>query len=122
MLGETKICARCGRVITWRKKWRDCWEEVRYCSAACRKAKITSADERLEAEILHLLSKRAKDATICPSEAARSVFGEDRWREEMERTRRAARRLMNKGEIEILQKGQVIDPSTAKGAIRLRRS
>jgi hypothetical protein len=39
----------------------------------------------------------------------------------MEQTRQAARRLVAKEEIVILQKGQIVDPSTAKGPIRLRR-
>ena len=39
----------------------------------------------------------------------------------MERTRQAARRLYADGEIEILQKGGVVDPSTFKGPIRLRK-
>ena len=33
----TKICDGCQRSFTWRKKWERCWEEVRYCSDACRK-------------------------------------------------------------------------------------
>jgi hypothetical protein len=33
----TKICAGCGRPFTWRKKWERVWEEVRYCSDACRR-------------------------------------------------------------------------------------
>ena len=32
-----KICARCARPFRWRKKWARVWEEVRYCSDACRK-------------------------------------------------------------------------------------
>lgn len=32
-----KICPRCQRPFAWRKKWERCWEEVRYCSDACRK-------------------------------------------------------------------------------------
>lgn len=32
-----KICPRCQRPFSWRKKWERCWEEVRYCSDACRK-------------------------------------------------------------------------------------
>jgi hypothetical protein len=32
-----KICVKCGRPFRWRKKWERCWEEVRYCSDACRK-------------------------------------------------------------------------------------
>ena len=31
-----KTCAACGRPFAWRKKWARCWDEVRYCSDACR--------------------------------------------------------------------------------------
>ncbi|MEB3318016.1 MAG: DUF2256 domain-containing protein [Cyanobacteriota bacterium] len=33
----TKICACCGRPFQWRKKWKDVWEEVRWCSERCRR-------------------------------------------------------------------------------------
>jgi hypothetical protein len=39
----------------------------------------------------------------------------------MEPARRAARRLVAAGEVEIVQGGRVVDPSTAKGPIRIRR-
>ena len=32
----TKDCAACGRPFAWRKKWARVWDEVRYCSDACR--------------------------------------------------------------------------------------
>ena len=67
----------------------------------------------------------AAGATICPSEAARAVAGdadEDAWRALMEPARRAARRLVAAGEVEITQGGKVVDPSTAKGPIRIRRA
>jgi len=118
---SAKTCVACGRTITWRKKWADCWEEVRFCSDACRKNKPSATDYDLEAAILGLLDQRTKDASICPSEAARLFFGEADWRDQMERTRCAARRLVDQGKIEILQQGRVVDPSTAKGPIRLRR-
>jgi hypothetical protein len=35
----SKICARCGRPFSWRKKWSRDWAEVRYCSDACRAGK-----------------------------------------------------------------------------------
>lgn len=114
-----KTCATCGRRIEWRKKWERCWEDVRYCSDACRRGKAASADRRLEEAIVELLSNRAGGATICPSEAARAVFPEG-WRERMEDARQAARRLVAAGRIEIVQGGRVVDPSTAKGPIRLR--
>jgi hypothetical protein len=34
----SKPCAQCGRPMTWRKRWRNTWDEVKYCSEACRKA------------------------------------------------------------------------------------
>lgn len=78
----------------------------------------------LEAAILELLSRRSAGATICPSEAARAVAGAqghgDSWRELMEPARRAARRLVAQGGVEITQGGRVVDPSTAKGPIRIR--
>ncbi|MEZ5740831.1 MAG: DUF2256 domain-containing protein [Burkholderiaceae bacterium] len=33
----TKPCARCGRPMTWRRAWAGRWDEVRYCSDACRR-------------------------------------------------------------------------------------
>jgi hypothetical protein len=32
----TRDCAACGRPFSWRKKWARDWENVRYCSDACR--------------------------------------------------------------------------------------
>jgi len=39
-----KICITCGRPFAWRKKWARCWEEVRYCSDRCRRARHTRGD------------------------------------------------------------------------------
>jgi hypothetical protein len=33
----SKLCQRCGRPFTWRKKWERDWEQVRYCSERCRR-------------------------------------------------------------------------------------
>ena len=73
------------------------------------------------AAIEDLLRERAAGATICPSEAARAVGG-DQWRPLMEPARAAARRLVARGLVEITQGGSVVDPSTAKGPIRIRRT
>ncbi|PWL24818.1 DUF2256 domain-containing protein [uncultured Roseivirga sp.] len=35
----TKICPVCNRPFEWRKKWRNCWQEVVYCSEKCRRSK-----------------------------------------------------------------------------------
>ncbi|MCL8024146.1 DUF2256 and DUF3253 domain-containing protein [Nocardioides bruguierae] len=118
---EPKTCATCGRTIEWRKKWERSWDDVRYCSTACRRHKPGPTDEALERSITDLLASRAASSTICPSEAARAVGGED-WRDLMEPARRAARRLVAAGQVEITQGGRVVDPSTAKGPIRVRRA
>jgi hypothetical protein len=34
-----KVCARCQRPFEWRKKWAKDWEQVKYCSDACRSGK-----------------------------------------------------------------------------------
>ena len=39
----TKICAACGRPFAWRKKWAKTWDDVRYCSDACRTGKRDAA-------------------------------------------------------------------------------
>jgi hypothetical protein len=116
-----KPCRTCGRTITWRKKWERDWDEVRYCSDACRRAKPGPTDAALEQTVLELLDARARGATICPSEAARAVGGDD-WRPQMEPARAAARRLVARGQVEITQGGRVVDGSTAKGPIRIRRT
>ena len=54
-------------------------------------------------------------------DAARVVGSADGWRDLMGPARRAARRLVAAGEVEITQKGSVVDPSTAAGPIRIRR-
>lgn len=117
--GDEKTCASCGRRMVWRKAWAKNWDEVRYCSDACRKRKVRPVDRELEAAILELLAKRAGGATICPSEAAKAVQSDD-WRDLMEHARCAARRLVAAEQVVITQKGTVIDPSTAKGPIRIR--
>jgi len=110
----------CGRTMTWRKKWERSWDEVRYCSSGCRKRGIRPIDRELEMTILRLLDDRASGASICPSEAAKVVGGAD-WHPLMEEVRSAARRLVVEGQVVITQGGRVVDPSTAKGPIRIRR-
>jgi hypothetical protein len=33
----SKTCATCARPFSWRKTWARDWDNVRYCSDACRK-------------------------------------------------------------------------------------
>lgn len=79
-------------------------------------------DVRIEATIRQLLDQRADNATICPSEVARAVAGDDGWRELMEPARQAAQRLVDRGEVEVTQHGEVVDLATARGPVRIRRA
>ncbi|MBM3170194.1 MAG: DUF2256 domain-containing protein [Bacteroidetes bacterium] len=38
-----KTCVVCQRPFSWRKKWEKNWEEVKYCSQACRDGKMKKA-------------------------------------------------------------------------------
>lgn len=115
----TKPCTVCGREIQWRKKWERCWGEVRYCSDACRRRTLGGDDVALEKAVLDLLNKRSRDSSICPSEAAK-VVGGPAWESLMEPSRQAARRLVARGLVQITQAGNLVDPSRAKGPIRVR--
>jgi len=79
------------------------------------------SDRELEERIRALLDARADSASICPSDVARAVAPDD-WRPLMEPVREAARRLVEAGEVEITQKGDVVDPASARGPIRIRRA
>ncbi len=35
----SKPCAACGRPMSWRRRWARTWDEVKYCSDACRRHK-----------------------------------------------------------------------------------
>lgn len=85
-------------------------------------------ERELGRAILDLLGERAAGATICPSEAARAVHAsrksegpDDGWRALMDLARRAARRLVGEGRVGVTQRGEVVDPESARGPIRIRR-
>ena len=75
---------------------------------------------QIEDAITGLLAQRDPGKTICPSDAARALAGEDDFRPLMEPVRARARQMVARGDLEITQRGRVVDPDTARGAIRLR--
>ena len=81
---------------------------------------MTETDARLQQTILDLLAQRRPGATICPSDAARAVAPKD-WRALMDAARSAAQRLVEAGEVEVTQGGEVVDVATARGPVRIRR-
>ena len=73
----------------------------------------------IEAAIRELLGRRGPGRTICPSEAARAVFGDDAFRAHMDEVRSVAFVLADHGVITVTQRGAVVDGRTARGPIRL---
>lgn len=69
--------------------------------------------------ILDLLADRDEGKTICPSEAARALGGDDGFRPLMPVVRDAARDLVADGEVQVTQGGEVVDLDDVRGPIRL---
>ena len=108
-----KTCARCGRGFSWRKKWERDWDEVRYCSAACRRQGIGARDRANEATILQAL-EAAPPRGIPLEQLATSS-------NQIEPLRQAARRLALEGRLKLTQSGRDIDPRALRGAVMIRR-
>ena len=108
-----KTCARCGRGFSWRKKWARDWDEVRYCSAACRRQKIGPRDQANETKILRALNT-APTSGIALETLASSV-------DQSEPLRQAARRLALEGRLQLVQSGRTIDPRALRGRVVIRR-
>lgn len=77
-----------------------------------------------------LLSTRDYPKTICPSEIARALSREElhtldasEWRETMDAVRRVVWEKRDAGEVEVMQKGQVVDVHALdeiRGPMRVR--
>jgi hypothetical protein len=81
---------------------------------------VASRRQRLEDSIRDLATARGPESSICPSDAARAVGGEN-WRDLMDDARDGARELARAGEVEITQRGAVVDPDAHwRGPVRIR--
>ncbi len=80
-------------------------------------------DMTLETRIGELLAARSPDASLCPSEVARSLAcGENAWRALMPHIRRVAARMAASGRIRATQGDREVDlDGELRGPIRLRR-
>jgi hypothetical protein len=76
-------------------------------------------EKELAAKIRELLSARSAESSICPSDVARAA-APDNWRPLMDSVREAACRMVADGEVQITQGGEVVDPESARGPIRIR--
>lgn len=77
----------------------------------------------IEAEIRRQTTASGAEASISPTDVARALSPpppSELWRTKLSAVRRAAIRLALAGEIDILRKGKPVEPSAARGVIRLR--
>lgn len=76
--------------------------------------------QRLKASMRALAAHRGPRSSTCPSDAARAVGGAN-WRALMVDAREVARELARSGDVEITQRGTVVDPDGQwRGPIRIR--
>lgn len=118
----TKICQSCARPFSWRARWAQTWDQVAYCSAAC-KGGPSSLSVALEQQLLALAVQRGAKKSACPSEAVLQLCGDkENWpKNAMQEARWAVNRLADQGKIDVLQQGRRVDAPSAKGPIRIRR-
>ncbi|KAI4139460.1 MAG: hypothetical protein L6R39_006279 [Caloplaca ligustica] len=94
-------------------------------------AKAAETENCLRRHLSELLRSREYPKTICPSEVPRALsnaelgsLGVSDWRGLMDPVRNILSAMQDNGEVEIMQKGEVVDPATAikdiRGPIRAR--
>lgn len=76
-------------------------------------------DDRIAAAIRALVRRRGK-SSICPSDVARTVGG-DEWRSLMPEVRRVAAVLADEQRVIVTQKGEPVGIRTARGPVRIVR-
>lgn len=83
---------------------------------------MESIQEILTTHLNHLLDSREHPKTICPSEVARALSSSERatgnltsWRDAMPEIRRVVAQKRRRGEVEVLQKGHVLEGDLGEG-------
>lgn len=79
---------------------------------------MSAEDEHIEDVLRGLLATSPRG--VLDTEVTRAL-GADAGQDQREPARRAARRLVASGEVELVQQGRVVDPSTAVGPVLIRR-
>jgi hypothetical protein len=92
-------------------------EPYPYAAGMADQTPDRAAAERVIGE---LLARQDPGKTICPSDAARRLGGDDGFRPLMPLVRDAARSLVARGEVEVTQRGDAVDLDEVRGPIRLR--
>lgn len=84
--------------------------------------RLPSPDEATEQQVkdrmMELLWLRGREDSICPSEVARGLAHP--WRPLMPLVKEVAIELAERGDVEVVQRGEKVDWSKRPGAVRLR--
>ena len=116
---EIKHCNSCGRPFNKQKRHEKNWDEIKYCSAKCRKERLETKQNELEEFILEKLTTVSN---ICPSQIALEIYGKETLRQMMEPVRCACRRLHLRKKIIITQSKRPIKDLNFRGPIRIKLS
>jgi hypothetical protein len=82
----------------------------------------TADDRAITDTIERLLQARRPDATICPSEVARDLIGDDGpWRAAMPALRAVAATMVEAGRLRVTRRGVDVEATSPGGPIRLGR-
>lgn len=94
-------------------------EAARLAAQAERKRKFS--DELVYTTIREMVAAAGPDGTVRPDDIARAIYPE-KWQTLLKRIRLFVHKLAEAGEIEIVRKGVVLDPTEddVKGIIKLR--
>lgn len=84
---------------------------------AKKKKKIS--DEAVVETILQMCAAEGREGKVRPEDVAMELAAED-WQSLLNRIRLTARQLTEAGHLEILRKGEPVDPNDFKGVYRLR--
>lgn len=86
---------------------------------AKKKKKIS--DELVVETIIQMCTAQGRDGKVRPEDVAMELYPEE-WQSILKRIRLTARQLTEAGHLEILRKGEPVDPNDFKGVYRLRIS
>jgi len=115
---DIKHCSSCGRPFEKQKRFEKNWDEIKYCSAKCRKERLETKQKDLEEFIL---KKLTTVTNICPSQIASELYGEEKMKQMMEPVRCACRRLQQAKRLKITQNKKPVTSLNFRGPVRIEK-
>jgi hypothetical protein len=110
MTEQSKICERCGRSFSNRKKWKNNFSEVKYCSDKCKNIKIKC----WKLELLELL-KNSKGNSFFLSDFLYNQKTSDK-----EAIKTSLRFLAHEKVVKIIKERKQIEPDEISGDVEVR--